>query len=109
VDEHMSLSGHGRYWVMYNAYTFTLGNNQSATITGLKKNKDVRICRIYDSEPTGVNQTLMYSYNNGAKKDMGVVRDVNWSDGITNLSLGLKKNSSLVIYNTATTVKKYGK
>jgi hypothetical protein len=105
--EHQNITGHGRGWIMYNAYTFTLKNNKTATITGLKKSKGVRICRIYDSEPTGIRQTLAYSYNNAKKKSMGEVCDVNWSDGITNLSLGLQKNSSLVIYNTVTAIKKY--
>jgi hypothetical protein len=109
-DEHNSSTGHGHYTVLYSDVTFTLENNKTAVIYNLKKNKEIRIYQLSDSTGKGTSKEnlLSYSFNNGAVKSMGVVKNTNSLDGITDgLSLSLKKNSSVVIYNTETKLKKY--
>jgi hypothetical protein len=109
-NKHESSSGHGHYTIRYTDMIFTLENNKTAVIQNLKKNTNVRVYQISDSTETGTKKEnlLSYSLNNGAVKSMGIVQNTNWMDGITDgLAFSLKKNSSVVVYNTETALKKY--
>jgi hypothetical protein len=94
---HDPENDHG-YTKWYNAaYTFTLENGKSATIT-VPDNAYVEICRIYDSNLTTDNQIVQYSINNSNTKKSMSNCDIRSNDGIS--SVKISKASTITVYNT---------
>jgi hypothetical protein len=79
-------------------YTFTLKNNETASLTlrAKKANTYLFIYRIYDSSKVRNNMVAKYSLGSSKKKMNLPVWDMNSSDGIEGVVL---KEKNITVYN----------